>query len=378
MRTVLVCSAGFGEGHHTAARNLCAALDELGGPREVRAEFVDLLAKRHPRVSKLLAGSYLAVLNRTPWLWAAVYRRFDHTPGSGVPDALFATLRAALVELLERTRPAAVVATYPLYGYVLDDIARRGGPRDFLRVTLITDSTTVNAIWLRCGTDFYSVPDEGTAAAVRQAGIPGEKVRVLGFPVHPRFAALAAQTGLRPDPADKRPGVGRRLFYLVNSGNREVAPATVRLLLENVEGLALTVGVGRNARLRGAVERAASSTGRPVNVIGWTDEVPELLASHHLVLTKAGGATVQEAIAAGCPLLLSQVAPGQEEGNAQLVLEADAGRLALTPEETVFVVREAFANNAALCRRWGENLARLRRPDAARENARFVLEQIGC
>ena len=41
--------------------------------------------------------------------------------------------------------------------------------------------------------------------------------------------------------------------------------------------------------------------------------------THHLVISKAGGATVQEAIAARCPMIVNQVIPGQEEGNARLI-----------------------------------------------------------
>ena len=379
MRTVLVCSAGFGEGHHTAARSLCAAFDELGAAQGVRAEFVDILAERHPRLNKLLTRGYVQVLNRAPHLWASFYRTIDGVRGVGAPPAALATLRAAIVELLERTRPAAVVSTYPVYGYVLDDIAQRGGPSAFLRVTVITDSISVNAVWLRAGCHFYVVANEETAAVLRARGVAAEDIRVLGFPVHPRFVELRERIP-RPDSADPQPGQGRRVLYLINAGKRN-APALVRRLLKEIDGLSLTVATGRDERLRAAVERIVAEAGPAcaarTRVIGWTKEMPELLCAHHLLISKAGGATVQETIAAGCPMLMSQVAPGQEEGNARLLLEGDAGALALTPKATVAAVRAAFADHAALCRRWMQNIARLSRPDAARDIARFVLSQMG-
>ena len=48
--------------------------------------------------------------------------------------------------------------------------------------------------------------------------------------------------------------------------------------------------------------------------------MPELMMSNHLVISKAGSAIVQEAIAARCPMIINQVIPGQEEGNAELDL----------------------------------------------------------
>jgi len=62
----------------------------------------------------------------------------------------------------------------------------------------------------------------------------------------------------------------------------------------------LTVTVGRDPDLRTKlIERTRKHADR-VRVLGWTNQMPELLMSHHLVIGKAGGATVQEAIAARC------------------------------------------------------------------------------
>ncbi len=81
---------------------------------------------------------------------------------------MFVTLRKAFAALLERERPVAVISTYPLYGYLLDDITQRGGPSTFLRVMVVTDSISINTIWHRCTTDFFFVPNEDTAAVLRR------------------------------------------------------------------------------------------------------------------------------------------------------------------------------------------------------------------
>ncbi len=371
---IFVCSAAFGEGHNTAARNLVAALNEVGAGR-VDAEFLDILGCRSPKVYEIFRKGYVSLMNRAPRLWSALYRMFDcGSPLDVGVVKILAAERDALAALLKREQPAAVVSTYPLYGYLLDDIARGGGPKDFRRVTVVTDSISINSVWHRCGSDFYCVPNEETAEVMRRAGVPAEKLRVLGFPVDPRFAAKEALPK-RADPAGPE---GRRVLYMINAG-RKAAPETVRLLLE-IEDIELTVTVGRDAEMRAMVEHAAAGRDparRPVNLIGWTKEVPALLASHHLLISKAGGATTQETIAAGCPMIISQIAPGQEEGNAQLLLDNRAGALALTPERIAATVREAFAADAKVCREWTRNIARISRPDAARENARFILEQAG-
>jgi processive 1,2-diacylglycerol beta-glucosyltransferase len=372
---ILVCSAGFGEGHNTAARNLCTALlAESGGKVETR--FVDLLAERHPRLNNVLRRGYLTLMNRAPGVWSKVYRLFDSAGRLESNLGAFNTLRTTLEQLLDREKPAALVATYPLYGYLLNAIAKRGGPADFLKVVVVTDSISINSIWYRCDADFFSVPNEETAAVLRAGGVAPEKVRVLGFPVEPRFAELEALP-TRPDPGGPE---GRRVLYMINAG-RLAAREVLRELLA-IPDIALTVTVGRDDKLRATVERLIRVHRRagmpPVQVIGWTREVPALLASHHVLISKAGGATTQETIAAKCPMIISQVAPGQEEGNAQLLVDNHAGCLALTPARVGEAVRAAFADDARICRAWIQNIARLSRPQAARDNARFILDQIAA
>ena len=373
-KKIFVCSAGFGEGHNTAARNVCTALGALA-PGEVEAEFVDILGQNSPRVYEMFRKGYVALMNRAPSVWSAMYRLFDSPRSAESTLTMLAAERRLFAKKLERERPVAVVSTYPLYGYLLDDIARRGGPSDFLRVTVVTDSISINRVWHRCGSDFFCVPNEETAAVMREQGVPPEKLRVLGFPVEGRFASADE---LPPRPDVNGPD-GRRVLYMINAG-RKAAPEIVRRLLA-LEGIQLTVTVGRDMEMHDMVQNAVAAhnhTGRPVNLIGWTREVPALLATHHLLVSKAGGATTQETIAAKCPMIISQVAPGQEEGNAQLLVDNRAGCIAPTPEEIATAVRGAFADDARGYREWSANIARLSRPDAARENAQFILEQVAA
>ena len=111
-------------------------------------------------------------------------------------------------------------------------------------------------------------------------------------------------------------------------------------------------------------------------VLGWTDEVPRLLMTHHVVLSKAGGATTQEAIAARCPMLVNQIVPGQEEGNYELLRRHDVGALVETPDAVVAALRRAFADQGAVWSRWRAALASLARPDASRAIATHLLAQV--
>ena len=96
--------------------------------------------------------------------------------------------------------------------------------------------------------------------------------------------------------------------------------------------------------------------------------------THHVVISKAGGATTQEAIAARCPMIVNQIVPGQEEGNYELLRRTGAGTLATTPTAVMQALRTAFAKNGAVWQQWRSALAPIVRNDAASIIAQHLID----
>jgi processive 1,2-diacylglycerol beta-glucosyltransferase len=92
-----------------------------------------------------------------------------------------------------------------------------------------------------------------------------------------------------------------------------------------------------------------------------------------LLVGKAGGATVQETIAAGCPMIINHVVAGQEEGNARLIVETNSGVIAHSPREVIAKVQRAFADDAKQWHEWAGNISKLSRPRAALDIADFLM-----
>ena len=82
---------------------------------------------------------------------------------------------------------------------------------------------------------------------------------------------------------------------------------------------------------------------------------------------------MQETIGAGCPMIINHVVSGQEEGNAQLIVETNSGVIALSPDEVVTQVQRAFADDAKQWREWAANISKLSRPRASLDIAEFLL-----
>lgn len=358
---ILIVTAAFGEGHNSAARNLGLALDAAGALTRVS----DPCLLGAPGLTALLSRGYRIATTRFPRIWAAIYRSTDRCDFSRSRSPVMRLPERALGALIDEFKPAAIVSTYPLYPYFLKRI-----PQGKLPVfTVITDSIEINAAWLRAPTDFWLVTDPATRETMIRKHLPAEKIIDTGFPVHPVFSEIA------PLSADDACDPFRILYFPTASS--QLLRRHGRALLEASPSVKLTLVLGRNVRrlYRRAREIKAAYPGR-VRIVGWTRKVPQLLTSHHLVVGKAGGATVHEAIAARCPMLIHHLVPGQEEGNLRLLEEIGGGGLAASPEALRRRVADLLADHAAGWRAMKHALARHGRNAGAIAAARFILDQI--
>jgi UDP-N-acetylglucosamine:LPS N-acetylglucosamine transferase len=364
MKKILIFTAGFGEGHNTAARSLCAAVKHIAGD-DADVRVIDLFAECYGKGNDFARKAYIGLINRAPKIWQWFYQWLDRPASMEANLGMLFKAQKRLAQILEEEKPDVVASTYPSYNYLINRIYSTGPRPPFTKVTIITDSITINSVWYRCDSDYFIVPNEDTAAVLRERGVDDAKIKSFGFPVTHLFSTEAA---IRQPPV---PG-NHRVLYMINSGKKE-SPNLVKCLLE-LPDIQLTVTVGRDKVLRAAVEEAIAASGRSAEVHGWTNQLPQLLMKNHLLISKAGGATVQETIAAKTPMLIMQVVPGQEEGNAQLLLDHGCGALTETTDAIVRKVDEGFRDDAKLWRQWEQNLAKLSKPDASLVVARFILE----
>jgi processive 1,2-diacylglycerol beta-glucosyltransferase len=364
VKKILILTAGFGEGHNSAGRGIRDGLRKVA-PAYAQVELHDLFAETYGPINDWARVLYLGMINQTPPVWRSIYRWLDRQQTFVGDFRVFYALKNRLARMLDRLQPDIVISVYPAYSHMLDELFGNDGAPQHKRVVVITDSISVNAIWYRCNADYFLVPNEQSTAPLLRQGIPPDKIRTFGFPVSPIFAQPAE---VRSSPSDAD---GRRVLYIINS-DKSAAPALVRRLAGLCQ-IQLTVTVGRNAGLKVSVDKIRRTVTQEFETVAWSDELPRLLQSNHLVISKAGGATVQEAMAASCPIVVNHIIPGQEEGNARLILETNSGAIATTHDEVIAAVQRAFANDAVLWREWSNNIGKLGRPTASLEIAQFLL-----
>src|SRR5438034_9605064 len=111
-KRVLILTAGFGEGHNSAARGVRDGLARIA-PDQTDVELRDLFAEAYGPVNELVRRSYLALVNSAPRAWGVVYRWLDRKTQCDKELRRFTRIKYHCTPLLDRSRTRVSVRTVP-------------------------------------------------------------------------------------------------------------------------------------------------------------------------------------------------------------------------------------------------------------------------
>ena len=365
---LLLLSVSAGAGHVRAAQAIEAAALARG---DIDVMHLDLLTLVPTWFRKAYGEWYLDLVERHPNLWAHLYQRTDRTPADAWEHKLRrAVERVSTRELgtaLREAKPDAVICTHFLPAELLSRATLRGKPMPPVWVQ-VTDFD-LHRLWVQPGVAGYCVASDEIAFRLREA-LPNMRVQVTGIPIMPAFAnspprdACRAELGLHP----------RRTTAMVMTGGAGLASgAAMALRLLAVPGDLQVVAIaGRNVPLLASYEALAKQHPGRLVPLGFTKTIERVMAASDLCITKPGGLSTSECLAMGLPMLLISPIPGQEERNAQYLLEQGAAWLAMDELALAWRMQQLLAEPQILVRLRERALA-LGRPQAAAQVLNAVL-----
>ncbi len=322
---LVVVHTPVGGGHKSAA----IAVAETARARGLRAVVLDTFEHAPLLFGQAYLTAHLTAQETLPDLYGSLYFGSNRKGGALEPmrRGIDHLAWAGLVKRVVALAPRAVVATHHLPLVVLGR-ARRKGRLLAPLVGVVTDYGT-HAVWAEKGVDVLCVPCVPAFRDAAAHGFPVDQVRLTGIPVRASFEAIPPVH----DPASDEP-----LRVLLTSGGFGVGP--VRAIVQSFAGVPcveLTVVCGRAERLVRQVDATACRAAVPALVVGFERNMAARVAAAHLVVGKAGGLTVSEALTAGRAMVVAGAVPGNETINAQMLGAAGAGIVA-RPRDVGWVV----------------------------------------
>jgi processive 1,2-diacylglycerol beta-glucosyltransferase len=321
---VLLLSASSGAGHVRAAQALEKAFAARG---DCIVEHIDAMQYASKLFQRIYDKAYLSMVRRAPDVMGVLYDRTDQPWQSMKRRLVFDRLNTApMVRLLQRVQPDLCVATHFLPAEIMAWLIAK--KKLSARNAIVVTDYDVHAMWLCKTVDRYYVALEESVEYLAQVGVPREIIRVTGIPIDPVFATVFDRGEVR-----RKFGLApAATVLLVAAGGYGVGPMEqlVWALLDLKRGWQIVAVAGKSEKLRQRMAKLAESAGtldgggRRLIPVGFTQEMDRYMAAADLLVGKAGGLTTSEALARGLPMALIEPIPGQEERNADHLLEEGA------------------------------------------------------
>jgi UDP-N-acetylglucosamine:LPS N-acetylglucosamine transferase len=266
-----------------------------------------------------------------------------------------------IARLMKQHAPDIVVVTFPTYQYPVAAYRRLSGGDDTPIATVVTDLVSLQKMWFSQSVDLCLVPTDVAAGLALERGLDPEVVHVTGLPVNPALADAPASKAA----ARRALGWPEDKFTVLAVGSKRVERLDAFTHVLNHAGfdLHLVAVAGGNEELYTVLQ--ATEWHIPATTYDFVRNMPDLMHAADCLVSKAGGLIVTESLACGLPLILTQVIPGQETGNARYVVEQGAGDLTLEPLTFLEAMAHWLADDARLFRQRAANARRLGRPEAA-------------
>jgi len=367
---VLFLSASVGEGHTAAAHAVCAALRENEAP--VRCEVVDSYRYASEVFHKVASNGYIGIVRMLPKLYGFIYDQAERaTKVSGFKKWLHRTTAVNLRQLVAEVRPDVVVCTHAFPCGVMAEY-KREFPDAPPVVGIVTDFV-VHPFWIHRNIDRYAVATTAMRQVLIARGVPEAHVEVTGIPIDPRFGRQVAKREMR-----RRLGIDvERTTLLLMGGGLGIGPLEKALVgLDRLRrDFQAVVVVGKNPALERRLRDAARGRRHPVKVVGFVPNVYDYMRAADVLVSKPGGMTSSEALAAGLPIVMLRPLPGQEERNTRYLKESGAGMRVQTSKELVHALDRLLGDPHAL-EQMRECAERLAHPGAALAAAEIVASLI--
>jgi processive 1,2-diacylglycerol beta-glucosyltransferase len=238
--------------------------------------------------------------------------------------------RAAFRRLGDVLRPTewdAIVHTHFFSPNVLSDLQAPATAR--LPQFIVTTDFLTHRVWVQPAFERSYVATEEAFRYLEYLGSPKERITLSGIPIHPDFARRRpARAQFDKRTAERARELGRggkpRVLLAAIGFEPEFAANVFAQVARCERPLSVVVVAGASEARRSAIDSVAVPDRHQVTRIGFTHEMPDLLANADVLVGKAGGLTCSESLAMGCPVIVVGPTPDHEVQNVEWLLEHGA------------------------------------------------------
>ncbi|HMH44739.1 MAG TPA: glycosyltransferase [Pyrinomonadaceae bacterium] len=344
---ILIISSDTGGGHRSAAAAIVAGIESFVKGESYAVRVVRAVEESHHLAAKLVALYNWLLRNKQHWMkyYYWLINRFRPETREFFHSRSIVYVRS----LFQRWCPHVVVSVHPLTQHIFARVLKELGLADRIPlVTVVTDP--YYGFWKGWACDdvkLYLVASDEARRQLIDYGIAPERIKISGMPVHPKFsfpgedAARIARTAL---------GLDAEKFTVFLNAGWEGGGNIPHIFKELVRGELDVQAIflaGKNEDLKNEAEAMAADAKFPIKVIGYSDEVEQLMRAANVMISKLGGLTTFEALSCRLPIIADVITEPmpQEAGTVNLIGKSGAAVMLRRASDIVPVVHRMIEDS---------------------------------
>lgn len=368
MKKVLILTVSLGMGHNATAQSIEDALISDG----VQVKTINAYEYVNKILSETLNLSATIYSKVVPNLYRIIYEYLDKE--STEDKFSFLSLINGICstkfeKLINDYQPDVIVCTHVFAAQIIDEIKKDG--KTFAKFIGIITDYTIHPYWETIQSlDYCLIANERLRYRAIKKGIPNAKIKAFGIPINPKFNIKISKEDARKElgmPLDKK-------IILVMGGGLGLGVGVDEIteLLSINHNIHIMVVCGKSERLYNKFidYKEGNDTDR-LHVYGYVNNVHVMMSAADIFISKPGGISVTEAFAKNLPMIMVNPLAGQEERNAEFMMNCG---LALYSNKT-FSLDEAvnlLINDEVMSQTISNNIDRIINKNAVRDICDFI------
>lgn len=312
---ILILSASTGGGHMRASRAIEKYMCEHD--RNVDVKIIDTIEYISPIINKTVTNGYVYLATKTPKIYGKIYELTNKEPRwSNFVYRLNYLFANKILPLLEEFKPDIIITTHPFPTEMISILKNK----EIINIPLICVMTDYapHKTWINEKVDSYIVANDDMVEPMVKLGVSREKIHPYGIPIEEIFFQEKNRKSLMEE-LELDPLLPTVLMMAGSFGVTNIFE--IYKDISSIErDFQIIVITGRNEKLYNDFEKVVAKSSKHTKLIFFTNEVSKFMQASDMIITKPGGLTITEALACNIPMAIFNAIPGQEEENADFLI----------------------------------------------------------
>jgi len=310
MKKVLIFTASTGGGHNEAASCLEKEFIKHGFMAKKR----DALLEVNRKLESVIFHSYKILIDKFPKVYGNLYDISNkRKPNRIMTDLFLKVSKKKIHDIILEEKPDLIISTHcfviGVIGYLKEE-----GLIDIPFISVVTDFEA-HQTYINKNVDAYIVSSDHIKESLVRDGISKNKIFSYGIPIKNEFL----------NKINTKPIKERTFQILLMAGS--LGHKNMKKVLKGIVSIndnhRIVVVCGNNKKLKESIQKkyAYLIQRKKIILYGFTRNIPAIMESSDIIITKPGGLTVSEAIAKKLPIVVPYYIPGHEKENLDFLIK---------------------------------------------------------